>query len=78
MSNAPIEAKVTAATGTALVVGFIVSWLGASVFHGTVPDAVAGIVEAAVTAAATFGAGWLAKHTARPTSSTASVPPPAA
>lgn len=63
--STPVETKVTAASGTALVVGFVVSWLGTAVFHGVVPDAVAGIVEAAVTAGAAFVAGWLAKHTAR-------------
>jgi hypothetical protein len=68
---AAIETKVTAASTTALVVGFVVSWLGTAVFHGAVPDAVAGIVEAAVTALAAFAGGWLAKHTARP-----SDPPP--
>jgi hypothetical protein len=64
--SAPVEAKVTAASGTALVVGFIVSWLGTAVFHGTVPDAVVGVIDAAVTAGAAFVAGWLTKHTSRP------------
>lgn len=84
MSNAPVETKVTAASGTALVAGFVVSWLGTAVLHGAVPDAVVGIIDAAVTAGAAFVAGWLAKHTARPSdppvtgSSVSSVPPPTA
>lgn len=64
-SNAPVERKVAAAGGTALVVGFIVNWLGTAVFHGAVPDVVAGIVEAGVTAGAAFVVGWLARHTPR-------------
>lgn len=72
--SAPVETKVVAAGGTALVGGFIVSWLGTAVFHGVVPDVVAGIVEAGVTALAAFVAGWLAKHTARPSDNPSTTP----
>jgi uncharacterized membrane protein YGL010W len=64
--SAPIESKVTASAGVALVVGFLVSWAGTSVFHGDVPDVVASLIQAAVTSAFAFAGGWLAKHTARP------------
>lgn len=63
---AAIETKVTAASATALVTAFIVGWVGTAVFHGAVPDWLVGAITGAVTAAAAFVAGWLAKHTARP------------
>lgn len=62
---AAIETKVTAAGTTALVTAFVAGWLG-TVFHAGVPDWLTGAIEGAVTAAATFTAGWLAKHTPRP------------
>lgn len=82
---APIESKVVAGSGTALVVGFLVSWAGTAVFHGAVPDVVASLIEAVVTSAFALAGGWLAKHTPRAGdnppaagSAVSSVPPPAA
>jgi len=64
--SAPIETKVTAASTTALITAFIVGWIGTAVFHGSaVPDWLVGAIDGAVTAAAAFVAGWLAKHTPR-------------
>lgn len=65
-SNAPVETKVAAASTTALVAAFVIGWVGTAVFHGAVPDWLIGAIDGAVTAAAAFVAGWLAKHTTRP------------
>lgn len=62
---APVESKVAAATTSAALATFVVSWLGDAVFHGAVPTVVVGLVDAAVAAAAAFVAGWLARHTPR-------------
>ena len=65
------ESKVTAAAtaaGIATAVSNLALWgLETYVFRGdVVPGAVTGAVQTLVIAAATFGAGWYAKHTPRP------------
>jgi hypothetical protein len=63
---APIETKVTAATGASAVAGLALWCLGRYVFKTGVPDVVASWVYVLVPAGLTFGAGYLAKHTSRP------------
>lgn len=63
-----IETKVKAATGAAAVSGFVLWLLGAYVFDGEVPQPVVILISVAVPAAFAFGAGYLARHTHRPTS----------
>jgi fatty acid desaturase len=60
-----VEPKVTWATLSSAVAGLVVWLLSAYVFHGAVPDAVIGAVGVLVTTAATFTAGWLARHVDR-------------
>lgn len=82
--NAPVESKVTAATVsggiTAAVVSLVMYALGSVPWVATMPTmvqaAVLVIVTGAVTAAATFIVGWLAKHTPRPTDVTPVPVPP--
>lgn len=62
-----IETKVKAATGAAAVSGFLLWILGAYVFNGDVPAPVVVLVSIAVPALFAFAAGYLARHTARPT-----------
>ena len=62
----PVETKVKAGTAAAAVSGLALWILGRYVFRGDVPDVVASWVYAAVPAAVTFAAGYLAKHTPRP------------
>jgi hypothetical protein len=61
-----VETKVKASTAAAAVAGLALWALGRYVFRGAVPDVVASWVYVIVPAAITFGAGYLAKHTARP------------
>lgn len=66
-ANAPIEAKVKAAGWASLVAGFIVTWL-----VGVVPGLsslgpfLQAVLVAVLTGFAAFVAGWLARHTPRP------------
>jgi hypothetical protein len=60
-----VEPKVTAATTAAGAASLLLWVLSAYVFHGTVPAEVQGMVGALVTTAATFTAGWLARHVDR-------------
>ena len=62
----PIETKVQASTGAAAVSGLALWSLGHWVFKAGVPDVVASWIYVLVPGALTFGAGYLAKHTARP------------
>ena len=62
---AAVEAKVTAATGAATVTAFVLWLLAEYVFPGDVPAPVVGVVTLLVTGAATFTAGYLARHTPR-------------
>ncbi|MFI6332904.1 hypothetical protein ACIBBG_31935 [Micromonospora chersina] len=71
----PIEAKVKAAAvgagGSAAVITPAVVWMiDALWFNGdadpSVPLPLVGLVGLVVTGACAFGAGWWAKHTARP------------
>ncbi|MEV4256154.1 hypothetical protein AB0J52_23600 [Spirillospora sp. NPDC049652] len=64
---APIETKVTAATGASLVAGFIVGWLVLKLpALSSMAEPLQALVTALITSAITFAAGWLAKHTPRP------------
>ncbi len=63
---APIEAKVKAATGGAVFSALVVWALDEYVFTAAgVPGPVEAAVVLVVTGAATFIAGWLARHTPR-------------
>lgn len=65
--NAPMEAKVVAASGAALIAGFVVSWI---VFKApglrSMADPLQAALSALITAAVTAAVGWMAKHTPRP------------
>src|SRR5882724_2436750 len=63
----PVETKVQASTAAAAVSGLALWALGHYVFKGSVPDVVASWIYVLVPGVITFGAGYLAKHTARPT-----------
>ena len=73
-TNFPTEAKVKAAATAATVTGAVVTLamylLGQVDAIAAMPETAAGallvLVTAAVTGAATFAAGWYAKHTSRP------------
>lgn len=65
-SNAPIEKKVSAATGSAAVAGIIMWILGEHVFKGEIPPEVATLIAWLVPAVAAFIGGYLARHTPRP------------
>ena len=67
---APAETKVQASTAVAAVSGLALWALGRYVFKGDVPDVVASWIYVIVPGVLTFAAGYLAKHTPRP-----SVPP---
>lgn len=62
----PVERKVQASAGAAAVSGLALWALGHYVFKAGVPDVVASWIYVLVPGALTFGAGYLAKHTARP------------
>jgi hypothetical protein len=62
----PVERKVQASTGAAAVSGLALWALGHYVFRAGVPDVVASWIYVLVPGALTFGAGYLAKHDARP------------
>jgi hypothetical protein len=62
----PVETKVQASTGAAAVSGLALWALGHYVFKTGVPDVVASWIYVLVPSVLTFGAGYLAKHTARP------------
>lgn len=65
--NAPMEAKVKAAGWTSLVAGFVVSWIVTAVPGlASLSSPLQAVIVAALTSAAAFAAGWLAKHTPRP------------
>ena len=72
-----IEKKVQASSAAAAASGLVLFVLGRYVFKGAVPDVVASWVYAAVPAAVTFAAGYLARHTPRPDLAPVT-PPPAA
>lgn len=75
---ARIEAKVKAASTVAAGVSLVVSLLSLYVFHGVVPDWVTAIVGTLVTGLSTLLAGWLAKHTPRPSDATGGTTAPSA
>lgn len=61
-----VETKVKASTVAASAAALVVWALGTYVFHGAVPEVVAGLVAVVMPALLTFAAGYLARHTARP------------
>ncbi|WP_034485005.1 hypothetical protein [Actinomadura oligospora] len=62
----PIETKVTAASGTSLVAGFVVGWLVLKLpALSSMAVPLQALVTAAITTGFTFLAGWLARHTPR-------------
>lgn len=73
-----VETKVEAASTAAGITGFLVMLLGLYVVHGAVPDWLTAAVGALVTTGLTFGAGWLAKHTPRPSDTPPAPAPPSA
>lgn len=62
----PVETKVKASSAAAALAGLALWALGRYIFKGTVPDVVASWVYVIVPAVITFAAGYLAKHTNRP------------
>lgn len=62
----PVETKVQASTAAAAVSGLALWSLGHYVFKAGVPDVVASWIYVIVPGVITFGAGYLARHTARP------------
>lgn len=67
--SAPVERKVQAAGWTALVSGFVVAWIVTTVPGlSAMADPIQAVIVAGLTSAATWLAGWLAKHTPRPPS----------
>jgi hypothetical protein len=72
---AVVETKVQASAGAAAVSGLALWALGHYVFKGSVPDVVASWIYVIVPGLLTFGAGYLAKHTARPAAPLPALPP---
>lgn len=70
VANAPVEAKVKAATGASFFVGAAAAFLnwavGDSQLLGTLPPWVQILVMLAVPPVVTFLSGWQAQHTPRP------------
>jgi intracellular septation protein A len=66
MADYPVEAKVKAATGAAVVASFIDWLLSTYVFHNVLPDPVILLISLAVSGAGTLVAGYVAKHQYRP------------
>ncbi len=63
----PVETKVKASTAAAAVSGIALWLIGRYVFRGAaVPDVLQSWIYTLAPAVVTFGAGYLAKHTARP------------
>lgn len=73
---AAVETKVKAATAASALSGLALWALGRYVFKGAVPDVVASWVYVIVASGLTFGAGYLATHTARPGDPPAAAAPP--
>ena len=69
MANAPVEAKVKAATSATFVVSLVIAVLNGVVADDSLlqplPDWLQPIVIALVPAAVTFLSGWQASHTPR-------------
>lgn len=65
MSTGPVESKVKAASGAAVVGGLIVWALEQYVFGGDVPDPVEAVIYLAVPAITAFLGGFMARHTFR-------------
>ena len=61
----PVEAKVKAGAGAAVVTAFVVWLLGRYVFRGVVPAEVVDLVALAVPGLAALVGGYLAPHTPR-------------
>lgn len=69
------ETKVKAATAASSATTFVLWVLATYVFHGDVPQVLAGIIALVVPGLVTWLAGYRAAHTPRPTPP---APPPAA
>lgn len=69
------ETKVKAATVASSATTFVLWILATYVFHGNVPQIVAGIIALVVPGLVTWAAAYRAAHTPRPTASTAQPPP---
>ena len=65
MSSGPVETKVKAGAGAAVVGGLIVWTLKEYVFGGEVPEPVVAFIFLAVPAVASFFGGYVARHTFR-------------
>lgn len=70
MANAPVEAKVKAATGAAFFVGFAVAFLnwaiGDSTLMGALPAWAQALAALVIPPVVTFLTAWQAAHTPRP------------
>lgn len=58
----PISGKVTSATVATGISTLVFSILAPHIVHGTISPDIEGLVQAVITAAVTFAAGYMAKH----------------
>lgn len=70
MANAPVETKVKASTGAAVLVGLVVALLnwgvGDSQLMGSLPSWAQALAALLAPPLVTFFSGWQASHTPRP------------
>jgi len=62
MAIGPISGKVTASTVATGVSTLVFSIVAPHLIHGQLDPDIQGLIESVITAAVTFGAGYLAKH----------------
>jgi hypothetical protein len=75
--NAPVESKVKASGWAALLAGFVVAYVVTSVpALAGMADLLQALVVGVLTSLAAGVAGWLAKHTPRPSNAPQSQVPP--
>jgi hypothetical protein len=66
MANAPVERKVVAATWASAVAAFVVGWIVTAVPGlSSMAAPLQAVIVAALTSAAAYIAGWMARHTPR-------------